>query len=190
MNYRLTMSGPRSERFAALRNCLATTALVAVSIGVMLGSGQTPASAQTYAGKIGVEADCRGAGPYVDLVKAIRPWGVIGGSTNAPIDSNGWPTTDAEAVLMDDRPLPPWAPPLDDPAGFQPNESGVYNCSFTGQATLAVNGGTVATIANQTYNSTTNTTTFTLTQPSGTWQTAPNLLVVDFSASKRTSTSA
>ena len=160
------------------------------AIVASLLAGPMPARAQTYPGIIGVEASCSGSGPYVDLAKTLRPFSVIGTGGNTPTDANGWPTTDGETVLMDERPLPAWAPPIDDPAGYQPDMSGVYNCSFTGQATLGTSGGSVITFANQIYNSGTNTTTFTFTVPSGTYLTAPALVVIDFSNTKRTAASA
>jgi fibronectin type 3 domain-containing protein len=162
----------------------------AILAGAAVCATPHSAVAQTFPTQIGVEADCRGHGPFVDLAKTLRPFTIIGGGGNAPVDSSEWPTTDAETVLMDERPVPAWAPPIDDPAGYQPDESGTYNCSFIGQATLAPALGSPITIANQVYNSGTNTTTFTFTLPAGDWQTAPALICIDFTNTKRTAASA
>jgi hypothetical protein len=70
------------------------------------------------------------------------------------VDSQGWPTADAQILLFDDRPfstyklflfekqkitvayclfifVDAWAPPEDDPLGIAPDESGVYHFTFS-----------------------------------------------------------
>src|SRR6185369_14078438 len=106
---------------SCVRRGLGRLAPIAAVAAAALCALPTHVAAQTFPTQIGTEADCRGSGPFVDVIKDIRPWGVIGGSTSAPVDSAGWPTTDAESVPMDSRPIPAWAPPLDDPAAYQPD---------------------------------------------------------------------
>jgi len=71
------------------------------------------------------------------------------GSTAAPVDADGWPTADAQTVLFDVRPIPAWAPPIDDPARFQPDWSGIYHLSFSGQADLIGYDSSGISIENQ-----------------------------------------
>ena len=95
-----------------------------------------------------------GSVDFVDLVKQISGW-----TSSSPLDSNGWPQSDNSVVLIDARQNMPWDGP--DPTAVAPDRSGTYHLSFTGQATLTASTewGSGATIQNQSYNSTTNTTT-------------------------------
>jgi fibronectin type 3 domain-containing protein len=143
------------------------------------------ASAQTYPGKMGVNLSTR-RGVFVDMGKTLSPFTVIGTGNLVPTDSSGWPTQDAGTLVFDDRAIPAWAPPLDDPAGYQPDMGGTYKLSFTGQATLGLADVSQATFANQTYNSSTNITTADVNVTAG----GPAILVVTFSNTKRTAASA
>ena len=83
---------------------------------------------------------------FADAFKQSRSWNTSSGPA-APVDSNGWPTQDANIYV--------WA-------GQTLNMSGTYALSFIGQATVtATLGG--GTISNQTYDPSTNTTSATLT---------------------------
>jgi hypothetical protein len=149
----------------------------------------TAALAQTYAGRMGVEAP---GDVFVDIVKQSYRWDKPNGSggwtglTSADADADGWPRTDARWI-SDNRPVQEWFGTIDDPDGYRINRSGTYKGSFTGQATLTALEGPF-TLANQVYNSSTNTTTFDLTIPAP----GPNhgLVVMSFTNTKRTSTSA
>lgn len=75
------------------------------------------------------------AGPftYTNIVRDTRAWVLpTNASQAAPVDSNGWPTTDAFTVVFDDRPAFAWAPPEDDPWGWQPAVNGTYAFNFSG----------------------------------------------------------
>ena len=118
---------------------------------------------------------------FVDIAKGHRPMTLINSATLAPVDENGWPTTDAQTVLFDVRAVPAWAPPIDDPDQFQPDFSGVYKMSFQGQADLR--GFDVAQFeaANQVYDPDTNTTRLDLAVASGT-----GLVAIQFVNTRRT----
>jgi len=141
---------------------------------------QTPVAA-----KVGVELDGLGDGarsrPFVDLAKTLRPWTKPGTADPAPIDTAGWPTTDATTVLFDIRPAFAWAPPIDDPQAFQPDWSGVYPFTFQGQAEVKITEGPGCRLENVNYNPDSNSTSgqFVVGKESG-------LLVVTFQNSKRT----
>lgn len=95
---------------------------------------------------------------FVDVARGHRPMGELGKSTAAPVDENGWPTTDASTVVFDIRPVPAWAPPVDDPEQFQPDWSGTYKLSFQGQADLQGYDSSLIHIENLVYDAETNTT--------------------------------
>lgn len=104
---------------------------------------------------------------FVDIAKGHRQMQALDGSGAAPVDENGWPKTDASTVLFDIRPVPAWAPPVDDPDGFTPDWSGTYRVSLTGQADLSVGGDPLVQIANVRYEAETNTTRAELTVKPG-----------------------
>lgn len=99
---------------------------------------------------------------FVDAARTLRPWESL---TDQPlrVDENGYPLEDARTVFFDLRPAFAWAPPLDDPAAFQIDVSGVYRLSFTGRADLAPvsddPGANTFTIEHQVYDAATNITT-------------------------------
>ena len=112
---------------------------------------------------------------FTDVIKQCRGWGIVSTpySTPVPVDAQGWPTTDAANICIT----------LD--SSF--NVSGTYHLSFNGQATIKAYDGSGGnfTVANQSYNSSTNTTTATITLPTG-----DSSLWLAFTNTKRTASSA
>lgn len=94
-------------------------------------------------------------------------------STTTPTDANGWPTTDGIAVVFDNRPVP------------APNCSGTM--SFNGSANLYnIAPYPTLTFTNQTYDSTTNTTTVNVFLPGGpTYAEGAALMVIGFANTQR-----
>jgi hypothetical protein len=80
-----------------------------------------PVAAETYRGRIGVEIEGGAEGArsrmFVDLGKVFRPFTRIGGGEPTPVDENGWPLSDAQAVFFDIRPVPEWLVWLTIPKG-------------------------------------------------------------------------
>ena len=145
---------------------------------VLLATLATTLCAQPFPGRIGVEvADQPTA--FVDVAKILRRFQLSSNNANAPTDENGWPASDAYTVLFDYRAVPAWNPPIDDPAAFQPDMSGVYKLSFNGQAKVATSLGS---IANQAFDPAANVTTADLSVPSG----APYLVILTFTGTQRT----
>jgi uncharacterized protein (TIGR03437 family) len=146
------------------------------------------AAAQDFRGQIGVEIEDPGEGSrsraFVDLGRVFRPWTLPDGVTAAPIDANGWPTADAQTVFFDVRPIPAWAPPIDDPARFQPDWSSTYRLSFSGQANLSGYDPSGVSIENQVYDPSANTTTADVIVKLG-----AGVLSMTFTNTKRTATS-
>ena len=172
-------------RRAILRLSLAITMAGALVAGSALTrSRPQTAGGSLSKGRIGVELDGIGDGsrmkPFVDLAKTLRPFSQIGKGDPAPTDQNGWPTTDCQTVLFDIRPVPAWAPPIDDPDAFQPDWSGTYKLSLTGSAEIA-NGEGANRIENKKFDTKTNTTTADVIVPKGS-----GLLVLRFTDTKRT----
>jgi hypothetical protein len=71
-------------------------------------------------------------------------------------DPQGWPNSNFTQTF-DWRLAAEWLGSVDDPQQYRINMSGIYKCSFIGQATVTVNG---AVLNNKIYTSGTNTTTF------------------------------
>jgi hypothetical protein len=183
--------------FSAKNNCKLQFLLFILLVA--LWGVKTPAPAQdqdnsaaanptTFPDKIGIELDGLGDGsrskPFVDLAKTLRPWMPATGSNPIPLDEHGWPTSDAATILFDIRPVGAWAPPIDDPAQFQPDWSGTYKMSFQGQAVIQFLQSTDIQLQNQKYDAATNITTGDIVVPKG-----EGLLVVSFTQTKRTATS-
>ncbi|MGQ0827186.1 MAG: T9SS type A sorting domain-containing protein [Bacteroidota bacterium] len=99
-------------------------------------------------------------------------------------DAQGWPNSNFTQTF-DWRLVAEWSGPADDPEQYRINMSGIYKCSFIGQATVTVNG---AAKSNHVYTAGTNITTFDVTVSSTNngrifWQ-------IVFSNTKKTSSSA
>ena len=90
---------------------------------------------------------------YVDLMKETRGWTPLNGSTSA-LDTNGWPLTDAQNIVLDER-----VNQSADPNAVQPDIGGTYHLSFQGRATISPDWLQNYTVVNQVYNAATNTTT-------------------------------
>lgn len=70
---------------------------------------------------------------YTNIANGCRQWALASDfSKPAPIDANGWPTSDVFTVVFDLRPAFAWAPPEDDPWGWQPPVNGTYFFKFRG----------------------------------------------------------
>jgi hypothetical protein len=88
---------------------------------------------------------------FADIMRQAQPWNVVGDThTQAPRDADGWPTGDAEIILLiglGGRP--------------QPGAAGVYRLSFRGEATIRFTGGPSgsAVVRNQAYDPVTGRTT-------------------------------
>lgn len=124
--------------------------------------GASIALAQDYAGNLGVEA---AGDAFVDVVRQSNRWTDPNGRglASEDVDEYGWPLGDCRWIL-DFRPVAEWAGAIDDPEAHRVDRSGTYKGSFTGSASLSVEGGTF-TITNQTYIPASNTTTFDLIIP-------------------------
>ncbi|MGD0730582.1 MAG: fibronectin type III domain-containing protein [Terracidiphilus sp.] len=145
---------------------------------------------QTFPTQIGVEASDRPTG-FIDAFKDQGRLVADSSGNPVPTDAGGNPLSDGTAVIFDDRPIFAWAPPIDDPAQYQPNCSGTYAISFTGQAVLAnVAGNPVLTFSHQAYDAATNTTTVNVFLPGGpTYADGPALMVISFTNTQLTATS-
>lgn len=175
---------------------LTSTIITAISLSISCSQARTNSLApgdvgfekksNAHADKIGMELDGVGDGsrckPFVDVAKTLRPYTLVGKEEAAPTDADGWPVADCQTVLFDIRPFPAWNPPIDDPDKFQPDWSGTYKLSLTGQATIACTEGGNR-IANQRYDATTNATTADVVVQPGS-----GLLVLSFSNTRRAAT--
>ncbi|MGV3616766.1 MAG: PA14 domain-containing protein [Fimbriimonas sp.] len=107
-------------------------------------------AAQPYRLGISASANEYGTRAFANMLAIdARVWSP-GTSNLGPVDGNGYPTTDFDLFVLD--------------GGFAAGQNlngfnGTYRLSFTGQATVTANGGTLSP---PTYNSGTNTTTATL----------------------------
>ncbi len=98
-------------------------------------------------------------GTFVDLVKENyrwldRSWKSLSASQ---VDAQGWPRVDA-IYIYDGRPVAEWAGQIDDPEKYRIDLSGVYKCSFTGQALVSAEAG--GAVLKLQYNPNDNRTTF------------------------------
>lgn len=108
-------------------------------------------------GKFGVNIDEQGA--FINIVNHTARY-----SKAVGYDSLGWPLSDFELVLMDNRPVAEWSGTIDDPEEYRIDYSGIYKSSFIGQADISLYGSS-ATIVNTAYNPETNITAFELVIP-------------------------
>ncbi len=79
-------------------------------------------------------------------------------------DSLGWPESDFELVLMDNRPAREWSDGIDDPEEYRVDYSGTYKSSFKGRADVSL-FGSGASIQNRSWDEASNTTYFELVIP-------------------------
>jgi hypothetical protein len=118
------------------------------------------AQGQTYPGKIGIGiGDGRGLF-LTDAAKTFREWRRFDVNEAAPLDAQGWPTSDAWTVIFDYRPTNAWNFPgqfIDDPERYQVDVFGTYLVSFNGSADITAGG--MAAVSNVVYDPTSNTTT-------------------------------
>jgi hypothetical protein len=117
---------------------------------------------------IGPPDDYWGDRLYADVMKVARDFTIPGTSTPVPVDANGWPMSDFSFYV--------WA-------GID-KMNGTYTLTFKGQA-ANVKGTPVGNIP-VTYDPATNTSTGTFNYT----PTDSNFLVLDFTGTKRTSSSA
>jgi len=113
-------------------------------------------SAAPYS-QIGVNLSDPGA--FTDIIKHTNRFNKV-----ESYDENGWPASDFELVLMDQRPAREWAGEIDDPEEFRIDFSGTYKCSFKGTADVSIlyNG---ASVVNKIYTAEENTSYFDLVIP-------------------------
>jgi len=144
----------------------------------------TPPAFAGYPGKFGVGFGlAQRGGTFVDLVKENYRWSKYGGAdlNNLDVDSQGWPIINCQYVY-DGRPVAEWSSQIDDPDVYRVNMSGVWKCSFIGQATLGnVSGGTTS---NKVYDAGSNTTTFNFTVPAP--AAGHGLFIIGFNSTRRT----
>lgn len=125
-------------------------------------------------------------GPFLftNIAQWTREWQDPQTSAAVPVDANGWPLGDAATVLFDSRAVPAWAPPVDDPWGWQAPLNGTYFFQINGQANVAMaSGGSSGSgfISNVTFDANSFVTSGYVTLPPG----QPDLLVLNFTATKR-----
>jgi hypothetical protein len=151
-----------------------TMILYPAALAAMLGTAHAAAPGAFSVGmNLDGVTDYTQQSPFVDAMKQARHFGSPSTPWDeaASVDKRGWPTQDAGAVVLCC---------VADAAG-QSLIAGTYALSFTGQATLALVAGS-GSIAGQSYDATTNTTTATVTlQDSG----AQTLLALAFTNSRR-----
>ncbi len=113
------------------------------------------------AGPLGI--NLAGSLGFVDLMKESNDWSQYN-STPLTENAQGWPTSDAQIEVLDERVNQPWNGP--DPAATPPDIGGTYHLSFQGQATVSPPVWLqIFTVQNQVYNAATNTTTADLVVP-------------------------
>jgi len=153
-------------------------------------AGSSTLLSQTYPTQIGAESSDRPTG-FIDAFKNQGRLTQNSSGDPVPTDASGNPLSDGIVVVFDDRPVPAWAPPIDDPSQNQPNMSGTYTMSFTGQAVLSsVPTNPTLTFSNQQYDAATNTTTVNVYLPGGpTYANGPALMVISFTNTQLTPTS-
>ncbi len=159
------------------------TWIAALALG-LTAAGAATAQPAPFAGKMGVELSGVGDGgrdrPFVDLARTHRGWVNVDGKGDVPVDARGWPKADAKTVLFDIRPVPAWAPPIDDPDAHQPDWSGSYPFALKGEAEIAVAEGPGVTIEDVRYDAAANATTGRIVVPK-----ECGLLVVSFTNTRR-----
>ena len=142
------------------------------------------------AGQLGININfAERGGTFVDVAKEEYRWSTVGSGdelTAAQVDEYGWPKIDAQFVV-DYRPVAEWSGQIDDPEAYRIDVSGTYKCAFTGSA--EVRRATGGAVQNKAYDATSNTTTFDFVVP-GPPGAGHGLLIIEFSSTKRTASSA
>jgi hypothetical protein len=139
---------------------------------------------QTFGDRLGIEIDGFGdssrSRPFVDHARVHRPCTRLDSGDLAPRDADGWPMSDAQCVMFDVRAIPAWAPPIDDPAQYQPDWSGEWQLALEGEAEIGVPSGG-ASVQSVKFDPETNTTTARVVVPQGS-----ALLILSFRRTRRT----
>ena len=124
-------------------------------------------------------------GTYIDLVKENYRWNSLasGSALSATeVDSKGWPAVDAQ-YIVDFRPVAEWQNSIDDPEVYRIDVSGVWKCSFNGEASVsAVAGGS---IENLSFDAGDKLSSFDFIVPSG----SHGFFLINFTNTRRTSVS-
>ncbi len=106
---------------------------------------------------LGINLDQMGA--FVNIMNLTNRYDKV-----LSFDSHGWPQSDFELVLMDNRPVAEWSAQIDDPEIYRVDYSGVYHAKFTGQSNISIFGSS-AVIQNKIYDAPSNTTYFEIMMP-------------------------
>jgi len=117
----------------------------------------TPFIANSQTQCLGVNLDQMGA--FVNIMNHTNRYDKV-----LSYDSHGWPQSDFELVLMDNRPVAEWSGQIDDPEVYRIDYSGIYHAKFTGQSNISIFGSS-AVIQNKTYDAVSNTTYFDIMMP-------------------------
>ena len=104
---------------------------------------------------------------FVDVMKGRRVWQ---NAKDRTVDENGWPTPTNDTIvtfgIFELRPHGGWTPEVaNEPDGYKPDWSGIYNCSFQGKADVHMHEGPGAKVFDLKYESVSNTTTFKVDFP-------------------------
>ena len=124
-------------------------------------------------------------GTYIDLVKENYRWNSLASGSAlsaAEVDDKGWPAVDAQ-YIVDFRPVAEWSSSIDDPEVYRIDVSGIWKCSFNGEASVsAVAGGS---IENLSFDAGNNLSSFDFVVPQG----SHGFFLINFTNTRRTSMS-
>jgi hypothetical protein len=122
-------------------------------------------------------------GTYIDLVKENYRWNSLASGSAlsaAEVDDKGWPAVDAQ-YIVDFRPVAEWSSSIDDPEVYRIDVSGIWKCSFNGEASVsAVAGGS---IENLSFDAGNNLSSFDFVVPQG----SHGFFLINFTNTRRTS---
>jgi fibronectin type 3 domain-containing protein len=133
--------------------------LIFVAAALMIPVQLHAQSANLYTQNSPLPFGVNGDWDWVNLINGISGWNTVGTETSVPQDASGWPMSDA-GMDYDVRRNMPWRGP--DAPAINEDIAGVYQLSFTGQATIVPNteaavGGLL--VQNQIYDAGKNQTT-------------------------------
>ncbi len=111
-------------------------------------------------GSVQLGVNISGSGAFVNMMNETNRY-----VHASAFDTLGWPESDFDLVLADNRPVAEWAGQIDDPEVYRIDMEGTYHCAFRGLATVTISGSS-AQIQNQRYDTATNTTTYDIIVPS------------------------